>query len=451
MTDVEIIETAALGDRSHIAHDGERAIVVDPQRDLDRVTRALDELGVRCALVLETHVHNDYVSGGLELARATGAGHGLPASALLAFDHRPLADGDELDVGDLRVRAVATPGHTDAHLAYAVDGPDGTALFTGGSLLYGTVGRTDLVAPSRTRELARAQYRSAHRLAELAGDDARVYPTHGFGSFCSSAPATDDAVWTLGDERARNEALTEPSEDAFVDRLVAGLTAYPRYYAQMGERNIAGAGPADLSPPAPVAPAELAARIARGEWVVDLRSRTAYAASHVRGTIGVELARPFATYIGWLIPWGAPLTLVADTPEQIAEAQRQLVRIGIERPAGAAVGSPAEVAAPSRVTGYPTAAFADVPSGATVLDVRRTDERARGAVVGSIGVPLHALGALLDELPDDELWVHCASGYRASIAASLLDRAGRDVVLIDDDYAAADAAGLTTSPATGLA
>ncbi|OLT29808.1 hypothetical protein BJF79_40325 [Actinomadura sp. CNU-125] len=213
MTDVEIIETAALGDRSHVAHDGEHAIVVDPQRDLDRVARVLDERGLRCALVLETHVHNDYVSGGLELARATGAEHGLPAAAFLAFGHRPLADGDELDVGDLRVRAVATPGHTDAHLAYIVDGPGGTALFTGGSLLYGTVGRPDLVAPSRTGELARAQYRSAHRLAGLAGDDARVYPTHGFGSFCSSAPAADDAVWTLGDERARNDALTEPSED----------------------------------------------------------------------------------------------------------------------------------------------------------------------------------------------------------------------------------------------
>ncbi len=192
-------------------------------------------------------------------------------------------------------------------------------------------------------------------------------------------------MWTLGDERARNDALTEPSEDAFVDRLVAGLSAYPRYYAQMGERNIAGAGPADLSPPAPVAPDELAARIARGAWVVDLRSRTAYAASHVRGTVGVELSRPFATYIGWLIPWGAPITLMSDSPEQIAEAQRQLVRIGIERPAGAAVGPP-EAAAPGSVTGYPTAAFADVPSGATVLDVRRADERARGAVVGSIGV-----------------------------------------------------------------
>ncbi|QFG25181.1 MBL fold metallo-hydrolase [Actinomadura sp. WMMB 499] len=452
MTDVEIIETAALGDRSHVAHDGEQAIVVDPQRDLDRVTRVLDDLGLRCALVLETHVHNDYVSGGLALARATGAGHGLPATALLAFDHRPMADGDELDIGGLHVRTVATPGHTDAHVAYVVDGgPGGTALFTGGSLLYGTVGRTDLVAPSRTGELARAQYRSAHRLAELAGDDARVYPTHGFGSFCSSAPATADTVRTLGDERARNTALTEPSEDAFVSRLVAGLTAYPRYYAQMGERNLAGAGPADLSPPAPVAPAELAARIARGEWVVDLRSRTAYAAAHARGTVGIELGRPFATYIGWLIPWGAPLTLVGDSPEQIADAQRQLVRIGVERPAGAAVGSPAEVAAPSRVTGYPTAAFADVPTGATVLDVRRADERADDAVAGSIGIPLHSLEALMDEVPDEEIWVHCASGYRASIAASLLDRAGHDVVLIDDDFPAAAAAGLTASPVTGLA
>lgn len=429
--DVEIIETAELGDRSYVAHDGETAVVVDPQRDVDRVRRVLDERGLRLALVLETHVHNDYVSGGLHLARSSGVGYAVPAQAPVAFDRLPVADGDELRAGDLRVTAVATPGHTDSHFAYVV----GDAVFTGGSLLYGSVGRTDLVDPARTEELTRAQFRSARRLAGLCDDDTRVYPTHGFGSFCSSGSMdASPSVTTIGQERARNDALTGADEDAFVAHLVAGLTAYPRYYAHMSARNLAGAGPADLSPPSPVAPDDLAKRIAAGEWAVDLRSRTAYAAEHIAGTIGIELAQNFATYLGWLIPWGTPLTLIGDDPSQVAEAQRQLVRIGVDRPAGAAVGAPADLAAPDRRRGYRTSTFADIPPGARVLDVRRDDERAAGGLPGSTHIPLHSLEDRRVEIGPGEIWVHCAGGYRASIAASLLDRAGHDVVLIDDDF-----------------
>ncbi|WP_131740269.1 MBL fold metallo-hydrolase [Actinomadura roseirufa] len=434
--DVEIIETVELGDRSYVAHDGGLAVVVDPQHDLDRVRRVLDERNLRCALVLETHVHNDYVSGGLELARTTGALYAVTAAEPVAFDRRPVADGDELRAGDLRVRVVATPGHTDTHLAYVVGhGAGETAVFTGGSLLYGSVGRTDLVDPARTEELSRAQFRSARLLADLCEDDARVYPTHGFGSFCSSGSiAGGGSVATIGRERRRNDALTEPDEDAFVRRLVAGLTAYPRYYAHMGARNLAGAGPADLSPPSPVTPDGLAERIIDGEWVVDLRDRTAYAAEHVAGTVGVELGRDFSTYLGWLLPSGVPLTLVGDSARQVADAQRQLVRIGVDRPAGAAVGAPADLAAADRLRSYRTATFAEIPAGATVLDVRRDDERAAGALPDSTHIPLHALEDRMAEVPPGRIWVHCMSGFRASIAASLLDRAGRDVILIDDDF-----------------
>ncbi|WP_218004897.1 MBL fold metallo-hydrolase [Actinomadura macra] len=426
IVDVETIETASLGDRSYVAHDGEQAIVVDPQRDLDRVRRLLDDRNLRCALVLETHIHNDYVSGGLHLARSTGATYAVSAAAPVAFVRRPVADGDALRVGDLWIRVVATPGHTENHLAYIVNE---SAVFTGGSLLYGSVGRTDLVDPARTDALTRAQFRSAQRLAELCEDDARVYPTHGFGSFCSSGSITDGAsVSTIGEERTRNDALVETDEDAFVSRLVAGLTAYPRYYAHMGALNLDGAGPADLSPPSPVAPEDLAKRIVAGDWVVDLRSRTAYAAGHLLGTIGIELGQNFATYLGWLIPWGTPLTLLGDSPSDVADAQRQLTRIGIDRPS-AALGLP-----PADLRGYRTATFAGIPPGANVLDVRRDDERAAGSLPGSTHIPLHSLTSRLDEVPPGEVWVHCATGYRASIAASLLDRAGREVVLIDDTY-----------------
>jgi hydroxyacylglutathione hydrolase len=238
----------------------------------------------------------------------------------------------------------------------------------------------------------------------------------------------------------------EEDEESFVARLVAGLTAYPSYYAHMAGRNRAGPGAPDLSAPAPVDPAELRARVRAGEWVVDLRDRAAYAAAHLRGSIGIGLGQQFSTYLGWLVPWGTPVTLVGESPEQIAEAQRQLVRIGIERPAGAAVGRFGDLAAADgpRVRFDDLARARERGTVPPVLDVRRDDERGAGAVPGAAHVPLHSLLERLDDVPGERVWVHCASGYRAAIAASLLERAGRDVVLIDDEYARAVELGLAS-------
>jgi rhodanese-related sulfurtransferase len=175
-------------------------------------------------------------------------------------------------------------------------------------------------------------------------------------------------------------------------------------------------------------------RIAGGAWVIDLRSQQAFAAEHIEGTIGIALGQHFATYLGWLIPWETPLTLLGESAQQITDAQRQLVRIGIDRPKGAAVGTPEGLAKDSALHSYPTATFEDLARtpGVVVLDVRRDDERAVGHIPGSAHIPIHMLLGRLNELPHGQLWVHCASGYRASIAASLLDRSGRAVVLIDD-------------------
>jgi len=436
LVQVEVVSTDELGDRSYIAHDGELALVIDPQRDIDRIEAVLADNSLRCVLVAETHIHNDYVSGGLELARRTGATYLVAGADGVAFERQSVSDGDELTAGRLRITVVATPGHTDGHLAYVVgDGEGPEVVFTGGSLLYGSVGRTDLVDPGRTDELTRAQYHSARHLADLLADDVAVYPTHGFGSFCSSGSSSSDTESTIGVERGRNDALVADDEDAFVAVLVAGLTAFPSYYAHMGPHNQDGAGPIDLSPPALTDPFELARRIMDGEWVVDLRSTTAFAAEHLAGTIGIGLGQHFATYLGWLIPWETPLTLIAETAEQITAAQRQLVRIGIDRPSGGAVGAPNELAEGSKLRSYPTATFDDLARepGAVVLDVRRDDERATGHIPRSTHIPLHALADRLGDVPNGRLWVHCASGYRAGIAASLLDRAGRDVVLVDDD------------------
>ncbi len=440
------IETPSLGDRSYLVHDGAVALVVDPQRDIDRVLDAAEAAGVTITHVAETHVHNDYVSGGLVLARTVGAAYVNAADEPVRFDHEPARDGDRFAVGSLDVEVVHTPGHTPHHLSYVVrSGGEPPAVFTGGSLLYGTVGRTDLISEALVDELTRSQFRSARKLADTLPDVTRVFPTHGFGSFCASAKSEGESDGTLGTERTVNVALTVDDEDDFVERLVAGLTPYPRYYAQMGPLNQAGAVPVDLSAPASVDPAELARRIHRGDWVVDLRQRRVFAAEHLAGTIGIELADPFSTYLGWLLPWGTPLTLLGDTADQVADAQRQLVRIGIDRPNGAATGGPDRWAPDHDRRSYRAVEFGDVAASpdVTLLDVRRDDERAGSHIEGSLHIPIQELTDRIDELPDMTLWVHCASGFRASIGASLLDRAGKDVVLIDDAYDNASDAGLS--------
>lgn len=438
MVNVETLSTEELGDRSYIAHDGHVAVVIDPQRDIDRVEAVLAELKLDCQLVLETHIHNDYVSGGLELATRTGAAYVVAASDQVAFDRRSASDGDELMAGTLVVRVVATPGHTDSHLSYIVTCKQSPpAVFSGGSLLFGSVGRTDLVDPDRTDELTRAQYRSARHLASLVPDEAALYPTHGFGSFCSAGSAVGGASSSIGQERHRNDALTTDDEDVFVEKLVAALTVYPSYYVHMAPLNLAGPAPVELAMPRLTDPVELARRIRTGEWVVDLRSRTAYAAEHLAGTIGISLAQHFSLYLGWLVPWGTPVTLLAEDPKQIAAAQRQLVRLGIDELAGMAIGPTDAIAPNADRRTYRVTNFADLEHHpeAVVLDVRRDDERAESHIANSVHLPLHLLLERVDSLPPGTLWVHCVTGYRASIAASLLDRAGRDVVLIDDDYA----------------
>ncbi|MEU3095509.1 MBL fold metallo-hydrolase [Streptomyces sp. NPDC006967] len=447
---VETLESEGLGNRSYLAGGPDAAVVVDPPRDIDRIIAAAARRGVRIAYVAETHVHNDYVTGGLELARVTGARYLVPAGADVSFARTPVSDGATVTVDEgLALRAIATPGHTPHHTSYALteDGR-GVAAFTGGSLLIGTVGRPDLVEPRLTEQLARAQHASAHRLAAELDDEVPVLPTHGFGSFCSSAQAEGDAT-TIGKERETNDALTL-DVDRFVARTLAGLDDVPAYYAHMGPANAAGPAPVDLTPPERADAEEIASRLAAGEWVVDLRSRTAFAGGHVAGSFNFEGEGKLATYLAWLIPWGKPVTLLADTPEQIAAAQRELARVGIDRPAAAATGDPAAwVREGERLASFPRARFTDLADvrrrGDTVvvLDVRRDSERAGGFIEGSVHIPIHQLHGRMGEVPDGVVWVHCAGGMRAAIAASLLDATGRDVVAVDDGFDAAADAGLS--------
>lgn len=446
---ISIIETSGLGDRSYLVDQGDTAVVIDPQRDIDRVLSLARDRGVTITHVVETHIHNDYVTGGLELARTVGAEYVVPAGDDVAYDRRPVRDGDVVDAGPIQLQVMHTPGHTHHHVSYVLRDKTGNVhgVFTGGSMLHGTTGRTDLLGAEHTDALTHAQFHSVRRLADELPADTKVFPTHGFGSFCSATPASGDDS-TIADELVTNPALTQ-DEQTYVNDLLAGLTDYPAYYAHIGVINKAGPAPVDLSLPDPVDPDELRERTEAGEWVVDLRNRTAFAAGHLAGTRGFELSDSFVAYLGWLYDWGEPLTLIGESTDQIAEARRELVRIGIDELEGAAVGEVGSLSAGAELRSYRVASFADLAevvesADLTILDVRQQPEFESGHIPGAVNIPLHKLIERMSDVPEGEVWVHCASGYRSSIAASLIDRPGRTVVLVDDEYENAEKLQLTT-------
>lgn len=440
MVTIRTIETPSLGDRSYLAHDGEVALVVDPQRDIDRVLAVAEADGVRITHVLETHLHNDYLTGGFALARATGATYLTNGEDKVAFARQPIHDGDVIEVSPaMTLRVLATPGHTFTHLSYALESSgESVAVFTGGSLLFGAMGRPDLLGEEHTEALVHHQFASAHRLADTLPDTTQVLPTHGFGSFCSPGSSSEATESTIGEEKRANPALTE-GEERWVADTLAGLDAYPAYYAHMTPGNVAGPSAPNLNPPRVATREVLVARISAGDWVVDLRHRRAFARGHVVGSLNIGLDGQFATYVGWLLPWRTPLTLLGDSAAQVTEAQRELVRIGMDELHGAASGTP-EQWTDAPLGSFPTATFADLSQvrhhrPITLLDVRRASEFTAKHLEGATNIPIHELLSRLAEVPQGEVWVHCASGYRAAIAASALAGHGREVVVIDDDFA----------------
>jgi rhodanese-related sulfurtransferase len=282
-----------------------------------------------------------------------------------------------------------------------------------------------------------------------------LYPTHGFGSFCAASQSSAQSS-TIGAERRANPVLTL-DEQAFVETLLAGLDAWPAYYAHMGPANLAGPGEPDLSPPRRASADQLRRRIEAGEWVVDLRGRVAFATGFLPGSLSFPLDGSFASYLGWTIPWGTPVTLLGETPEQVTQAQRELVRIGIERPEAAATGQPADWSGGLPLATLRLAKFGDLAAASrrsagngtdplVVLDVRQRLEWESGHLAGAVHIPLDRLAGRMAGIPPGDLWVHCHSGYRASAAASLLAASGRAATCVNDEFGNAEAAGLRVVP-----
>ncbi|MGH2636954.1 MAG: MBL fold metallo-hydrolase [Actinomycetota bacterium] len=439
--ELDLFVTPGLGDNSYLLVSGGEAAAIDPQRDVARLLDAAAARDARIRFVIETHVHNDYVSGAAELRAATGAGIVGPARAGYAFGARPLEPGDELTVGELTLRAMATPGHTFEHTAYLLREPGAsapTALFSGGSLIVGSAGRTDLLGPERTEELTRLQFRTMRSLAELP-DEVLLLPTHGAGSFCATSAPGERRTSSLGAERIANPALTAVDEALFVQQQTTGLQAYPHYYAHMAPINRAGPAVFGEVPLPPTRSAdEVAGMLEAGAWLVDARDGGSFATAHVPGSLNIPLEESFGSYVGWLVPFGAEVVLLLPDRSDLVEASTQLFRIGYERLGGRLEGGVEAWRASGRaVRSYPTITIADLVDelaggvAGDVTDVRQRSEWETGHLDDTRHVFIGDLGDRLEEFDTTAATtVVCASGYRSAMAASVLDRAGRPVRLV---------------------
>jgi len=419
-----------LGNTSWLIDLGDhRVAVVDPGRHPGQFLAKAERRGARVAFSVETHLHADFVTGSRELA-AYGTTVVAPAAGGLEWPHRPVNDGQVVHLGGLSLRALSTPGHTPEHLAYLLsDGERPVGVFTGGSLLVGAVARTDLIAPDRTEELARALWRSLHDQLLTLPDDLAVYPTHGAGSFCS-APAGDRRWTTIGDERRTNPLLAAPDEDSFVKALLDGLGTYPTYFHHLRELN--RGGPTVLGLPQPTLPAlDLDAfrrQLDGGAAVVDTRPVATWAAGHIPGVLAIPLRAQFASWLGWLVERDTPLAFVVGADQDRAELVRQCHQIGYDRIVGElAGGMTAWMAAGLQIRTTPLTDAGHAGPG--VLDVRQDREHAGGHVPGVTHIELGELPRVAGRLDDVEA-VMCGHGERAATAASILERAGHPGIAV---------------------
>ena len=415
------------------------AAVVDPRRDVDVYLDLARERDLRISHVVETHLHNDYVSGGRELVALTGATHVIGAGAELAYEHRPARGGDTFDVGHLRFTVLDTPGHTPEHVAYAVadrsraDEP--ALLFTGGSLLVGAVGRTDLLGEENALPYARSMFRSITEVVLPHADYVGVYPTHGAGSLCSTGISSTPSS-TIGYERHHNPMVGSADVEAFARILLSGQPAFPRYFARMRPTNQSGPKLLGGRVPDPRALGvdEVRAALADGALAIDLRSPSAHVAAHIPGSLSMPAGSSFGTWLGWVVDGDRPIVLVLERPEDWDDAIRQALRIGHEPVLGHLRGgfrswseSDAPLETGGRLTVDQLAARLDAggPAAPLVIDVRQLSEYEQAHVPGALHLAAGSLPDRLDELPRDRpIATVCASGYRSSVAASLLRSAG---------------------------
>nr|WP_290699997.1 MBL fold metallo-hydrolase [Halomonas sp. UBA3074] len=454
----ESIYTDGLAQISYVVGDSKAAVaaVIDPRRDIDIYLQMAKEQGFRIAYVIETHIHADFVSGAQALASRTGAqligGH----SDDYQFDIRQISEGETLELGQVKLQVMHSPGHTPEHIALQLfdsqQGNEPIALFTGDTLFNLDVGRPDLLGDGSEQKLAGELFHTLFDRYLPLGDRVEVYPCHGAGSACGKSIG-DRRHSTLGSERLFNPALQEQSsEEKFIDSLLDNMPEPPRHYSRLKKQNVRPAvqmeGP---SLPSPLSPQDFQALADdANNQVVDVRSILAFGGGHVPGAINIALRNEFVNWAGWMLDDSRPILLVGESADDVHQAITHLYRIGLDD-----------------IRGYLRNGMTDWPNAALplnklqewtvqelntrredpdvqVLDVRSPSEVANGRVPGAKHIFVAHLSDHLDELdPNKTTVTYCGSGYRASIAASILKRAGfSDVANTPGSWMAWNAAGL---------
>jgi hydroxyacylglutathione hydrolase len=417
-----------------LASEGE-AVVVDPQRDVEIYLTAAAANQVSIRHIFETHLHADFVSGHRELASRTGARIYIGAHAEATFPHVPVKDGFQLQVGQIRITALETPGHTPESMCFVIADEEKSrapwAVLTGDTLFLGDVGRPDLSKRFTAAQLAGMLYDSLHHKILKLSDDVLVYPAHGAGSLCGRNMRAE-RVSTIGTERLTNYALQMKSREEFVRQLTSNLPARPEYFQQDAEINRTGASAlSDLPALSPIEPAELKALLAEGGIALDVRPGEQFAAAHVPGSVNIALSGQFASWAGAVLGLAAHPVLIAESLEAVSEARMRLARIGLEDARGYLKGG---IEAWSKA-GFALATLPQITieslndrlpgSALQVLDVRREPEWEAGHIAGATWWPLDNFKVAPPEIDRDvPVAVHCKGGYRSMIACSLLQRAG---------------------------
>ena len=424
------VRSEGLAHISYFLESEGEAAVIDPRRDTDEYLALAGDRGARIVLALETHRNEDYVSGALELANATGAAiyHGDQ----LEFGYgNPLHDGQEFSLGGMRIKAIHTPGHTYESHCYLVSDDRGPfLLFSGDTLFSGDVGRTDLAGPASARDLSEKLYHSLHKVVLPLGPEIIVLPAHGAGSACGHA-ISEREMTTIGLEVRDNPALSLNKMDFVMSKMGEGMEK-PPHFDRMEDLNLLG--PVilgSLPQPPPLSPKKVMEAQEGGALVLDVREPHNFASAHIPRSLNVWL-NGLPVYGGYAIPYGRPLVLVAERQQEVDTAVRYLVRVGYEEIAGHLVhgmeswirgGNPTSAIAASTAHEIRRRQIAGDPM--FLVDLRDRRELDSGVIPGATLLHLGKLVERSSELPaDKEIVLFCGSGYRGGIAASMLRNSG---------------------------
>ena len=443
---IDLVRIESLSNNTYVvgSEQSGQCAVIDPVRDIDHHTALAANHGVRITHALETHVHNDFVSGARELANETGCQVGASASAGVLYPSLRLQENDEIDLGEFVLRVLHTPGHTPEHISFlVVEKGEVTAIFTGGALMLGGAARVYMLGSRVAPFLARWLFHTIHEKLLKLPDQVKVYPTHGGGSFCSAAASASGGVpSSIGEERRGNPFALHSVEPEFVHYALNGLGSYPLYYKQMADINRRGPDVLGGVPRlASLTPHSVRHHLEQGSVLVDARPHRTFNQEHVPDSYAVPFGDTFSSWVGWVVPWGSALVFLTADEEHHDPMVRQLIRIGYDRAHGYMAGGVEAWKAAGLTTA--TSSPIDIsglhelwggPAQPLVIDVRQQSEHRGGHIDGSLNIELGELREHLDGLPREiPIVTVCASGMRSTIAGSILSRDGRPNVRVVDD------------------